>query len=393
MNLYIEKHTEAIDNCRFCWMCRHVCTQGKVTSNEVHTARALGLLLASINRGINDYNLETAEILFQCCQCGYCKEWCVSSYDAPAFVRAGRVDAIKLGFIPQPVQAVIESLDTYGHPFGSKINSHGSQTKTGSEIITDGKPNCRTLLYLGAFARYLRPEVGKAAISLLKKLGVDFTLLENEPNSGYYYYNLGFIEKGEKQSKKVVDAFKNGGYKTVVVISPADYYIMTNEYDKKLLEDAGIKITPLVSLISSLDIKPMIKPVKPSDYLKLAYNDSSYLARYMNITDEPRNVLKAVFGDKLRELHWNGKLAKSSGSGLLLTYPEMALNIARKLLSEVREEGVSTLVVSGAEAKESLLRAIKCESSCTEDGKDENERTNICSIEVMELAELMDRVI
>lgn len=376
MGLYIEKHSDTIDRCRFCWMCRHVCTQGRVTSKETHTARALGLILASIRRAANEYDHDIAELLFQCCQCGYCKEWCVSKYDAPAFIRAGRADAVAAGYIPETVKNVAESLRIRNHPFGENAVIADSLNERLAALNKKcGKSGI--VLYLGAFARYMRPEVACAAISLFKKFGLDFAVLEDEPDSGYFYYNFGFIEEAKAQSKKLMQAVKNASCKTLVVLSPSDYYAMAYENDGKLFSSEGITVTDVASYIGSLDDILDTRPVKKFKTAKVSYHDSSYLGRYLKIYDQPRWLLKRVLKENLHELRWNRNLAKSSGSSLLLTYPEMALEIASSMLDDVREEKVATLVVSGAESKESLLRALKKEDS----------------IEIIEMVELLKKVL
>jgi len=39
------------ENCRFCWMCRHVCPVGRVTSRETLTPHAWALTIESVKRG------------------------------------------------------------------------------------------------------------------------------------------------------------------------------------------------------------------------------------------------------------------------------------------------------------------------------------------------------
>ena len=50
MNLS-EKSRTHIDQCRFCWMCRHICPVGNATGQERNTARARALGLSLVVRG------------------------------------------------------------------------------------------------------------------------------------------------------------------------------------------------------------------------------------------------------------------------------------------------------------------------------------------------------
>ena len=52
-----EKAKNIIDNCRFCWMCRHVCPIGNATGQERNTARArFGRVACGARRSLVERN-------------------------------------------------------------------------------------------------------------------------------------------------------------------------------------------------------------------------------------------------------------------------------------------------------------------------------------------------
>ena len=49
-----ENAKNIIDNCRFCWMCRHVCPIGNATGLERNTARARAFGASMVVRGATE---------------------------------------------------------------------------------------------------------------------------------------------------------------------------------------------------------------------------------------------------------------------------------------------------------------------------------------------------
>ena len=72
-----EKAKNIIGNCRFCWMCRHVCPIGNATGQERNTARARALGASLVVRGASALK-EIADNVYECTLCGACTNNCVT---------------------------------------------------------------------------------------------------------------------------------------------------------------------------------------------------------------------------------------------------------------------------------------------------------------------------
>ncbi len=318
-------------------MCRQVCTQGRVTHEEIHHARAIAMLLAGIERGARTYDQKTADVIFQCCQCGYCREWCVSSFDAPNFIRAARAD-IYLShpeLLPDAVKAALGAIKKNGQPYPAD----------GVDAIATEKKSGSALLYLGAAARYLRPAYGRAAVSLLTKLNKDFFVLDDEPYSGFLYWNLGADDSFKQAAEACAAAVRASGAKVLVVASPEEYYLFT-KVCPELFEGIGIAALPLWAGINAAELIGG----------GMAYNDNSWYARWCMLdviggetTSMPNSADPADGARKGSPLFWSGRKALAVGAELLVTYPDMARAIARSAAESALADGVKTLVVSGAE--------------------------------------------
>ena len=78
--MHIENQFETIDACRFCFMCRHVCTMGLATGWESDTPRGRSLVLFKVLRGHTEYNDDLVASIYRCCLCGMCQAWCKGDY-------------------------------------------------------------------------------------------------------------------------------------------------------------------------------------------------------------------------------------------------------------------------------------------------------------------------
>ena len=54
--MHIDQFEEAMMNCRFCFMCRHLSTIGQVRSTEVDTPRVRAAMLYGLRTGTNSFD-------------------------------------------------------------------------------------------------------------------------------------------------------------------------------------------------------------------------------------------------------------------------------------------------------------------------------------------------
>ena len=77
------------EDCRYCWMCRHVCPVGHVTKRETLTPHAWALLIASVERGTLAGTPRRRRAL-QCADCGMCRAHCITDRPLPEAIALAR---------------------------------------------------------------------------------------------------------------------------------------------------------------------------------------------------------------------------------------------------------------------------------------------------------------
>ena len=215
--MFSEKAKKHADACRFCWMCRHLCPVQLVTGKETNTPRAKGLQVSMLERGMT-MDKDCARTMYECLLCGACTNDCATGFDPLIFIREARTQANVLDLVPPSVQKVIDRVLETGNVYGAKV----------PKVSFEGIPAAgETLVWLGATARYAVPETAEALFAILKKAGVAFAALPDEPASGAALGDLlGFVEDVRQQAKQAAEAIARSGAKRVIVLDSYDAALM-----------------------------------------------------------------------------------------------------------------------------------------------------------------------
>src|SRR6476659_6225095 len=96
---------DTTEGCRYCLMCRHVCPVTRVTFSEATSPHGWALEIASVRRGLLEWNAETANLLYQCADCGLCNVFCVTDQPLPEAIVAARAMVVASGHAPAAVGA------------------------------------------------------------------------------------------------------------------------------------------------------------------------------------------------------------------------------------------------------------------------------------------------
>jgi hypothetical protein len=184
----------------------------------------------------------------------------------------------------------------------------------------------------------------KDAVKVLQKLGVEFGYLgEDEPCCGGLLYYAGLREEFNKTANDVVKKLKSSGVKKVISIVPSCTYSL-----KKLISDSvlgyDIEVKHFTQVLAE-NIQS-ISMSYPSN-VKVTYHDPCQLGRYLDIMDEPRQILGAIKGIELVEPDWTRRewaTCCGGGGGFEVVYPELSEIIAKNRAAELLKTGAQIIV-------------------------------------------------
>jgi len=352
--MHITDHTETIDACRFCFMCRHVCTVGILSGRESDTPRGRALILSKIKRGHIAYSEELIETVYRCCLCGLCETWCQAKMRPTAAALAARADIVAAGMAPERVRELRDHLLADANPFGL---ARGDRFQKIDGCVFVERPE--VLYYIGADAAYKRPEIANAFISILKSANVGFSVLQGEGETGKSLAALGYIDDARAAATGLLEQIRSTGCTAIVTTCPSAFDAFTSDYPSMGLDMGGIEVLHAVQYVDRLIAEKRISPRK--HIAKTAtLLDGTYLGRTHGIYDAPRRVLDSVLATERREMSWSKELAHSAGeaAGIFgLLHPALGSAMANRVLDEAARSGADILATTCPATKTALLAA------------------------------------
>ncbi len=353
--MLITEYAETIKACRFCFMCRHVCTAGVVSGKESDTPRGKGLILFKALKGHADLNADTIETLYRCCLCGLCEAWCKADFSPPDVVLAARADVVARGMEPEKVRQIKEHLLANGNPFGLPAEDR-FKNLAGSDPF---RPTAKVLYYVGCDTAYLQPEIANATLDVLRAAKTDFSLLRDERSTGKPLWLLGYRDDARTMAEELVKHIRATKCETLVTGCPSAFDAFTTDYPAMGLDLDGIEVLHTSQYLDRLARENglVLKGLPVADATIL---DSTYLGRTHAIFDEPRRLLQRLPGLVLREMTWNRELAYAcgeSGGIFRLLQPELVKDMADRVLAEAARTGAEVLVTTCPATKTALSAA------------------------------------
>lgn len=158
-------------------------------------------------------------------------------------------------------------------------------------------PNMRVSLFVTCLADTLFPEVGKATVTVLERLGctVDFPLAQT--CCGQMHMNTGYPELAGDLVRSFADTF--AGADAVVMPSGSCAAMLRHHHDTVA---AGVKMPPVYELSEFLVDVLRVTDVGARFDHTVTYHPTCHSLRLLGVGDRPYRLLSAVKGLELREL-------------------------------------------------------------------------------------------
>jgi Fe-S oxidoreductase len=319
--------------CRYCLMCRHVCPVTHVTRNEATSPHGWGLLIASVRRGLAEWNEEAVNMLYQCADCGLCRAHCVTDQPLPLAINASRAEVVAQQSAPEVVYSLRDKLRRWSNPYVEAAPQ---------KVLGQGE----AALVIGAIGHYFQQETVEAAIKLLNAAGVPVVPIALGRETAYLAHTLGLPDEARQLGQDTLAEIAAVGAKQVFVLSPGDIYTCQTLFDSLGLVwpknvDLQEVTTFLAEKVQSAQLS--FRPIHLPDY---TYYDPDHTVRVPGRWDAPRQLLAALTQSPPTELFWRKERAAPCGAsgGLYFTQPELSAQLARTRLAEAQERGIRTLI-------------------------------------------------
>ena len=188
------------------------------------------------------------------------------------------------------------------------------------------------LYFRGCTAREKETGIEKATRKLLDLAGVDYHILDDEACCGSVLLRTGFESEAKRQMAKNTEVLKG---EKIITSCAGCYKTLSQDYE-------GLDVIHISQLLDEL-IKDGKLNFDKTD-LNVTYHDSCHLGRHMEVFDEPRDVIKSIANLVEMENIREESLCCGAGGGVKSAYPEIAGEMAKARLNQVKDTNCKTLV-------------------------------------------------
>lgn len=300
------------------------------------------LIYSLMNKEL-EWNDNVSKILYACSTCGNCIENC--RFDKfkdflVDIIETARAEAVEAGFCPEKQKHLLTRTknEEFCNPYGEP-NSDNEELKKKYGL----NDKAEWVYFIGCTSNYRQKELRDSTLEFLKKIGIDFTLIDErcctsplirtgqiEPVQEFMNYNLQKIR--ETGASKVITSCA-GCYRTLKV-----------DFEKHGV-DHELEVIHTIELVKDLLDKNKI--TFKGDYKSEAtYHDPCHVGRHMGLYEVPRDVIKKIPGISFVEMERNRENAFccGAGGGVKIGFPDWSVEISKERLEEAKNINVDIVL-------------------------------------------------
>jgi heterodisulfide reductase subunit D len=361
---------------------------------------------------------ELLEVTEACTTCGMCETQCPNYIDTVHVTEALRAAIIEAGVEPLSKHGGMgKRVDTEDmrNPYGEPLEERTKWLGENKDVVD--KKDTKIAYYIGCTAAYRQQQIADHTYSILKKMGVDFTVLSDEVCCGSPILRTGQRRAFRDVMKMNLELFKD--FDLVLFSCAGCYKTFRNDYPMHSGEPLPFKVQHAVEYAYQMMYENKLKIDKPYNK-KVTWHDPCHSIRHIGIAIEkemlkdsknwlldsrkaekakqehyemPRVVLNNIPGLELVEMYRNrgDSFCCGAGGGVKAQFPDLALFASKERLKEAAATGAEVLMTSCPFCVTNFndgIKALKKEEE--ETGKDLSDQGS--KLQVVELLELFDEL-
>ena len=319
--------------CTECKLCLEVCPTYKCTGELLFSP--LHRLKTAMQISDGQYpDTRLIESIYNCPKCLQCETVCPEEIRITDIVHQTREELVRRGLGPlsrhnEIIQGILDNGNSVGGDPAKRLDWL-------PEKFT--RKESSTLLYMGCLPSYLVKDAATSTYLVLKKLDVDFMILENEGCCGTYIYEAGKRDMAEELFKRNVERFKALGIKDIIVPCNGCLKCFKHFYPK-LLGTVEFSVHHVLEVIyGKMQENPAAFHRIPCT---VTYQDSCRLSRGERLNEQPRELLR-LCGADIKEPEKSGENMPccGAGAGIRSVYRDLSTQIAADLLTTIPSDYV-----------------------------------------------------
>ncbi|RXE56473.1 hypothetical protein ABH15_10410 [Methanoculleus taiwanensis] len=364
-----------LDACTRCQECLNICP---VTAIDRETSpmdrigdwrrivdRQTGIRARLFGRPSLDEKIlhDLADSAYACTTCGACGVVCESGISTAQLWESMRGAIVDLGGSRAGVFAdAAERIARFRNPYGAPQEKRSAWIP-GDIVIADAAP---VAYFPGCTVSFRQPEIGMAALRILQSLNIRFCMLgEEESCCGSLLFRTGHSPEDAEVIRNLIQAVVDRGVTTLLFTCAGCLKTATTDWPR--VWGGPLPFTPVPFAVFLRDqIRQGRLSFQSRIARRVAYHDSCHAGRHLmhvlgrdQAFEAPREVLRAIPGIELTELRTNREfqICCGAGGGLKRKSPDLALAIAGRKVTDVRETGAEVLATTCPFCRRNILDA------------------------------------
>lgn len=207
-------------------------------------------------------------------------------------------------------------------------------------------PLPRVALFVTCIVDQALPEVGVAAVRLLRRAGYEVDFPMSQTCCGQPFYNSGFRDEARRLAQRMIEIF--GPYEAVVAPSGSCTAMVRVEFPHLFDELPGWRRRALRLAAKTYELSEFLvnvagwQPEQSAAGLQVTYHDSCHMNRLLHLHDEPRSLLRAA-GAQIVEMSESDRCCGFGGL-FSIRMPEVSNAMTAEKLRQAEESGAPVLV-------------------------------------------------
>ncbi len=234
-----------------------------------------------------------AETLWACTTCLACVEACPVGIEHVPLIVQMRRRLVADGALDPNLQSTLEKLGRYGNSFGQSERSRAKWAQGLPFTIKDArKEPVDYLWFVGDYASYdpALQDLTRGVARVFHAAGLDVGILyDGERNAGNDVRRVGEEGLFQMLAEKNLAVLGRAHFKAVVTTDPHSYNTLRFEYPEL---GGAFTVRHYTEVILELLRQGRLQAARLNAVV--TYHDPCYLSRYAEVTDAPREILKAL---------------------------------------------------------------------------------------------------
>lgn len=362
-NFFTTLENEALI-CGRCGYCRSSCPVYKIIGWESAAPRGkINLAKEAFAKGDKSaLSDEFVRRVAQCTLCGACANECSTCIDTRSLWLELRKRIAGMGKQPAAYDAIRETLLANQNisNFENEERLEWAEDLDEPEVV-EPRVGAEVAYFVGCVSSFFpqAAQIPLDMVEILTECEVDFTTMgEDEWCCGFPLISTGFQAEADQFIKHNVEKIKELDIHTLITGCASCYHVWKHDYQEEL-GDYQLEILHNTEYLARL-VKEGRLELNELDEV-VAYHDPCDLGRNSGVYEAPREIIAAIPGVKMVELYHNraDSLCCGGGGNLQSVDAELAEQIARLRVEEIKASGATILVSACQQCEQMLSTAVR----------------------------------